>query len=362
MSSENTKRFVTMKHVAETAGVSVRTVTRFLNGNGYISEETRKKINTAIRQLDYYPNAVAQRLRDRRTLMIGLALYHTEYISDTSGVFFPWIVSGLIEAISQYGYGLQILATDPRTATEQKGVYYLDKLRGHSLDGLVVVDAVISEKDIVGLQNYHTPFVVLNRLVRPIAGRCVVVDNESAGYCLARFLIQRGHRKIACWGAGLTTDEKKAFYEGMRRAASEKSDKMSGAQVILMAARQSSLEAASRKLIRELNSPSGSGISAVVCGSVLTTNLLAELLRRGMRVRKGFEFAGPVSDPESIADSRFVYAVKSAAKELGRCGGEILLDQINHNRVRREATYVKPQEYVQPTYDLDHFMFAENII
>src|SRR5699024_7776712 len=79
----------TIKEVAKYAGVSVATVSRALNRSGYVKEETRKKINKAIKDLNYRPNETARTLYKRKSKMIGLLL------PDISNPFFTVVARGV---------------------------------------------------------------------------------------------------------------------------------------------------------------------------------------------------------------------------------------------------------------------------
>ena len=63
-----------IQDVARLAGVSTTTVSRVLNNRGYISEETREKVNKAMKELNYFPNDVARSLFNKRTNLIGVIL------------------------------------------------------------------------------------------------------------------------------------------------------------------------------------------------------------------------------------------------------------------------------------------------
>lgn len=91
---------VTIKEVAKHAGVSVATVSRALNKNGYVSEEARKKVETAIKDLEYYPNEVARSLFQKTSKMIGLLL------PDISNPYFPLLMKGIEESARANGYSV----------------------------------------------------------------------------------------------------------------------------------------------------------------------------------------------------------------------------------------------------------------
>lgn len=89
----------TIKDVAGAAGVSVATVSRVLNDNGYVHEETRTRVIAAMAKLNYYPNEVARSLYKRESRLIGLLL------PDITNPFFPQLARGADE-LNREGYRL----------------------------------------------------------------------------------------------------------------------------------------------------------------------------------------------------------------------------------------------------------------
>ncbi|SFH54935.1 LacI family DNA-binding transcriptional regulator [Pisciglobus halotolerans] len=90
----------TIKEVAKLAGVSVATVSRVLNDSGYVGAESRKKVEQAIEELEFYPNEVARSLFQKKSKLIGLLL------PDIANPFFPLLAKGAEDAVNQLGYSL----------------------------------------------------------------------------------------------------------------------------------------------------------------------------------------------------------------------------------------------------------------
>lgn len=335
---------VTLKDLAEYAGVSIPTISRHLNKSGYVGKDARRKVQESIERLNYYPNAIAQSLRQRKSMSIGLAL---EYIGYGEKAFFSSIVSGLADAVGRKGYSLQFVETSPESAKRKQGLYYLDKVRGRSLDGLVIVDSCLPEEDFLQLRQYGTPFVVVDRLVEQLSGRCILADFRLMGYRLARFLLDRGHRRIAYFGTGEMYTETVHTIEGIRRALDEYGAQLHDEDVVFYTAGggRSIIGPMVRILSRE-DAP-----TAAICG--ILTETLAQLIQRGLKVREGFEFAGRLCSPEEVVCRQFVYAVKTKAVQLGQGAGQLLLDLLAGKGERSEPVNVGVGEFSRPTCDLE---------
>ena len=74
---QDSKQLVTLKNIADVAGVSIKTVSRVVNNDGEVSEETRRRIQQIIDDLGYYPNTIARNLVNGRSNTVGLVIQHS---------------------------------------------------------------------------------------------------------------------------------------------------------------------------------------------------------------------------------------------------------------------------------------------
>ncbi|HZG13541.1 MAG TPA: LacI family DNA-binding transcriptional regulator, partial [Candidatus Bathyarchaeia archaeon] len=111
----------TIRDVAKLAGVSVATVSRVLNKNGYVNKETEQKVTTAIQQLQYEPNAVARGLAGKKTGTIALIL------PDISNPFFPEMARGVEDVAHQLGYTVILCNSDDQGVKERSYIEVLKK-------------------------------------------------------------------------------------------------------------------------------------------------------------------------------------------------------------------------------------------
>jgi len=121
---------VTVRDVAQKAGVSISTVSRVLTGSARVSPELRQRVIDAVEELGYRPNALARGLRMRRTAVIGLL------IPDISNPFFGQLARVVEDAANNRGYSILLCNSQNSRARE---VQYLDLLRQQQVDGVLVV-------------------------------------------------------------------------------------------------------------------------------------------------------------------------------------------------------------------------------
>jgi LacI family transcriptional regulator len=183
---------VTIRSVAEAAGVSMATVSNVLSGRyEQMTAETRERVLATIERLHYQPNHVARSLATRRTATIGLIM------SDVTNSLYPPVTVGAEEACRQAGYGL-LLANAEDAASERRGV---ELMRAKRVDALIVF--AISHRDTASSHLYAAqaagmPVVAINRALAPDAPLSAVwFDHEAGGRMATEHLLALGHRRIA---------------------------------------------------------------------------------------------------------------------------------------------------------------------
>jgi LacI family transcriptional regulator len=160
----------TIREVAKLAGVSPITVSRVINNSSYTSDETKKKVNAAIRQLGYVPNTLARSLRSRRTCTLALVL------TDITNPFWTTVARGAEDAASEAGFSMMLGNTDE---SEQKQDRYINALLEKQIDGILFVPVGNTAATMQMLRRQEVPCVVLDR--RIAGGRVDVVRSDSEG-------------------------------------------------------------------------------------------------------------------------------------------------------------------------------------
>ena len=133
---ENKKKKPTMKDVANLSGVALSTVSHVINGTAPITEEVKQKVNQSIQELNYIPNALARRLRQDRTHMIGII------VLDISNEFYSKTSSTIIRHFSNDGYTTVMVDTGYNVKRMEKSVNTLIEQR---IDGLIVLGGANDE-------------------------------------------------------------------------------------------------------------------------------------------------------------------------------------------------------------------------
>ncbi|MEI6387695.1 MAG: LacI family DNA-binding transcriptional regulator [Spirochaetota bacterium] len=179
----------TILDVALKAGVSKTTVSRFLNGQGPISEETAERIRATISRLQYSPNHFAQGMRTSRTKTIGIV------IPDYANPFYPELIEGIEDYAQTHGYVTQLSSThaDPDSELER-----LKEMVRRHIDGIVFCSYGRAKRDIDYLVEIadQIPVVVMDPLVRKEPLSYVVTAGRAATREAVSYLVSIGRNKI----------------------------------------------------------------------------------------------------------------------------------------------------------------------
>ena len=173
---------VTIKDVAKHAGVSVTTTSYALNGEGAISEATRRRVQAAAEQLNYHPNAFARHLKKNKTHTIGI------FITRFAGAFYEDILEGIHDVVLQTDYEL-IVCPESRPAHTI--------LMYRQVDGAIIFDSKIASEALLKLASAAFPIVVMDRPLQHDFIFPLLLDNEPGVRQAFRHLYDQGLRKLA---------------------------------------------------------------------------------------------------------------------------------------------------------------------
>lgn len=183
---------MTIRDIAKIVGVSNATVSRAINGTGYVKAETKEKIEAVIAQYSYVPNAVARSLSTNNSRTIGVI------IPDIENEFFNKVVNGISEVAGESNYNILYFGTNETLHKEHQ---YLDIFLEQRLLGLIITP--ISEQDTVTrsylqqLRRQNIPVVLVDRDIAEDCLDGVFTDNFNGAYAGVEAFIQAGHRAIA---------------------------------------------------------------------------------------------------------------------------------------------------------------------
>lgn len=195
--------------MAKAVNVSVTTVSRVLNDKPDVSEETKRKVEKAIKKLGYNPNGIARGLVLQKTFSIGII------IPDLSNPFFPEIVKGIQRKAKKLGYSVILYDTDNNKKEEKEAVTLL---RSKQVDGIILSFSFENKEILEELEKENYPVVQIDRQIKDSIYPAVTIDNKKSAYQGTGYLIKNGHKKIAHITGDLSTETAVDRLNGFRQA------------------------------------------------------------------------------------------------------------------------------------------------
>jgi len=204
---------VTIKDIARMASVSHTTVSRALNNKSRIRNETKEKILSIAKELNYQPNFIARSLVMKRTRTLGLV------ITTISNPFYIELAQGIEATARELGYNIILCSTHHDLSIEKE---YVEMLRRKGVDGIIFTSAHMEDPNIIGLAEEGFPIILVNRRTYHLLVKekvdYVGIDNILGGYLAVEHLIKLGHERIGVIGGSLESSVGYERLEGSKKA------------------------------------------------------------------------------------------------------------------------------------------------
>jgi LacI family transcriptional regulator len=321
---------VTIKDIAKRAGVSAATVSKVLNRkDGFIGDETRQKILALARELNYTPNTLARSLVTRKSRVLGII------VPDILNPYFTELVRACDDAARSRGYITLVCNSEGEQEIEDA---HLTSLAGHRVDGvLLAASDVVPNAEL--LNRIRLPVVCMDREVdeNPHLVATVNTDYRSGAYQSTRYLIERGHKRIAFLSGAPVRSNTKIRLAGYRDALEEAGIVFDPALVKCKEFQHRFGRDATLDLLVETE------FSAICCMSdMLAIGAMMALRERGYRVPEDYAVMGfdniyisPLLEhPLSTMDRQISYA--------GRAATEAMIDFLEGSDPKRKTITVSP--------------------
>ncbi|MDR1011592.1 MAG: LacI family transcriptional regulator [Opitutaceae bacterium] len=188
----NSPSYNSLKLISKKLGVSPTTVSRVLSGQAQkyrISPETEKAIKDFAAKENFTPNPIAKGLRLKKTLTIGLV------IPDIANPFFAGIASQVVNVARAHGYAIVLCDSEENPALEKQSV---DLLWARRVDGMILCPVGQTSDHLARYAREKRPLVLVDRVFPDLGLACVSTDNFNGAKTATEYLLDNGHRRIAC--------------------------------------------------------------------------------------------------------------------------------------------------------------------
>ena len=205
---------VTIKDVAKEAGVATSTVSRVLSNNPKISDETKERVNEAIKKLNYKPNAIARSLANNKTRILGVVVP-----SEADDLLMNPFFINAMKGMSVYAQSKSYYITYAFSKDENSELDIMKEITNANLiEGVILLRVKEDDKSIKYLKNINFPFVAIGRPEEIDDVLWVDNDNFHAMYNVVNKIIHKGHKKIGFIGAIENLNMSRDRLEGYKMA------------------------------------------------------------------------------------------------------------------------------------------------
>jgi LacI family transcriptional regulator len=317
--------------VARRAGVSPMTVSRVVNGSGPVSPALRARVELALAETGYMPNAVARNLRSKRTDTIALVL------PDMTNPFFTTLARGVETAARAAGISLLLANSDEREDEEQRLVA---RLLQRQVDGLLFIAADTGTEAVRLCRDRGVPLVVVDRRLDAPGADVVRADAEGGALGLGRLLVGLGHRRIAVLSGPASVPTAADRVAGFTRAVVDEA----GLPAPLVLHGAFTIESG-RVMARTAMGRTPRPTALFAVNNFIAIGVMHGLQELGVRVPQDVAVVGFDDLPPAMVIFPFLTVAAQPALEVGRESVVMLLDRLaDPGREAREV--VLPTEIV----------------
>jgi len=331
----------TIRDVAELAGVSAGTVSNVLNRPSYVNSDTRKKVHKAIQKLGFVPRQRSRQFRPGRVRNLGIAL------ANLDNPFFVDVALGAEELAKELDVGVVISnsAYDPIREDQN-----LDLLVQQRVQGIIISPVDEKSSRLQALRDRGVPMVFVDRVTNDRDCWSVVVDDFLGGELALRYLIGKGHTKIAFVGHPRKSAKVETRWQGARTELKRHGLSESALELIEVESWTVSSGIAAAEVIAQ-RAP-GDRPSAVFCANdMMALGMLQYLDHAGIKVPHDVAIVG--YDDLSWAGVSMVplTTIRQPRHELGRVAVEMIMELLDEPSKKVAARHVvlKPELVIRET-------------
>lgn len=179
---------VTIADIAQRAGVSKSTVSRYLNG-GSVSDRTKRKIELIIKETDYIPNTFAQSLKAKKTNIIGTVVPRLDSYASSRTLI------GIDEQLRDLNCQMLIANSSQNIERELESIYSLARQR---VDGIILLATQITDSHLEAFNRIQIPVILVGQQHEDI--HSLIHHDYHAAYEMGKYIFAKGHRRIAFIG------------------------------------------------------------------------------------------------------------------------------------------------------------------
>lgn len=319
---------ITIKEVAKACGVSPATVSQVINNGGRpVNAKTRARVLETLRQMNYYPSAVARGMSSKRMNTLGIVLPQGNQIFATDPYSGP-IFDGILNTARNTHQNVMFFTGDAWSDASASLPIYCD---GRS-DGLLLVSSSIESDIVDSLLRAEVPFVLINTWHESPLASSVDIENVVASQELVRHLLEYGHRRVGIFypssvRRSYPAERKEGYFAAMSEAGIVPDERW----LVSVTYEEGSLEAGLETLLRLPTEVRPTALFLFT--DWLAVRALEFLAQRGIRVPEDLSVVGFDDTRQSATTHPPLTTMRQPLEQIGKRAAEIVLEQIETGRL-----------------------------
>lgn len=331
-----TAKIITIKDVAEMAGVSKATVSRVMNNSGYVAAETRKKIEDIMERHNYLPSALAVNLSRQETKTVGVVL------PEIGNAFYSDILHGVTQAADELNLSLALFDTQNSLEKERKAFRVLQqqKVRGIILGPSVDYPETAEGRALLAsLQEYAAPIVIVDRDFENMPWDAVLYENYQSSYRAALELYRAGNRRMAIITGDMELKIGRDRFEGFRKGVEDCGLTLREEDIYYGSFRMKRAYELAQELLSREDLPD----AVYTCNNLTTLGFLKAMSEKGMLIGEDIALMG--NDRIETLDILGIpfSCVYRDNYEMGRMAIRLLRERVEHPGKARSIDMVPYQ-------------------
>ena len=313
---------LTLKDLAQKLGLSTSTVSRALQNNPAISDDTRLRVNKLAKKIGYYPDALAKSLKNKKSYTIGVI------VPEISHFFFSSVIDGIEDVTYKDGYTIMVTKSNEDFERE---VLNLESLISNRVAGVI---ASISQNTKTGkhfnnIINRGIPLVLFDRVLDDLDVHKIVGDDFEKVYEMVNHLIDSGYQNIAYLAGPSHLNITMNRVDGYKKALIDNNIELMDGLIMNVNLNENDGFEGAKTLIREFPK-----IDAICCvNDPVALGVYKYLNKVGIKIPDKVGVTGFSNNPSSETINPPMTTVDQQGYKMGRKAAKILLQKINNESI-----------------------------
>jgi LacI family transcriptional regulator len=310
---------LTLEDIARMSGVSRSTVSRVINGDRNVSEQTRLNVQSIIQSIDFVPNLAARGLAAGHTRVIGLVI-PTGVMAIFTDPYFPLVIQGVSSACNARGYSVMLWLAEPEY--ERRTISQI--MYNGLIDGVVVSSMQVNDPLIERLSESKQPFITIGRHPTNDKINYVDIDNRAGAYQGVSHILRTGHKRVGVINGPHNTIASQDRYQGYLDALRER-----GVSLIPELVAEGEFSDTTGYLAMKHLLPHCPD-AVFVASDAMAFAAMRAIQEAGLRIPEDIAVVGFDDLPAAATSTPPLTTVRQAIQRTGSIAAEVLVDMIEH--------------------------------